>query len=75
MRAAAAGCKHNPALQLRPPRLCRPAVRYYTQGFLSAVPLMHGRGGPPSGGCRSGGAIAPPALLAGFAFPGRSRPV
>jgi hypothetical protein len=75
MGAAAVGCKHNRALQLQPLRLCPPGVRYYTQGFLAAVPLMHDRGGPPSGGCRSGGAIAPPALLAGFAFPGRLRPV
>ena len=52
----------------------RRAVRHYTQGFLAAVPLTHCRGGPPSGGCRSGGAGAPPALLAGFAFPGRRAP-
>jgi uncharacterized LabA/DUF88 family protein len=60
---------------LQAPRLCRPAVRYYTQGFLAVVPLLHRRGGPPSGGCRSGGAIAPPALLAGFAFSGAWSPV
>ena len=67
-------CKHNRALQLRGPRLRRPAVRYYTQSSLRWCASRTAAAALRSGGCRSGGAGAPPALLAGFAFSGAYAP-
>src|SRR5687768_3820145 len=54
MRAIARGLQAQSALAVAASALVRAAVRHYTQGFLAVVPLMHGRGGPPNGGCRSG---------------------